>query len=149
MTCGRNTATQLSWRETLCSAYSRGMGRLRAQLPFSRVICPNSHVLLSHRPWWWGTAAQSLYCRTIWMQRQTLPSNQSQDPLQEGCYAAQGRQQHFALGLEQHPGVQRPQRLPSQSRKRTSAFQRNPRSPAQGWDGGNSVRGTQTFCFNL
>lgn len=44
---------QLSWRKMLHSACSRGKSSLRAELQFSRVIYPNSHVLLSHRPWWW------------------------------------------------------------------------------------------------
>lgn len=92
-------------------AYSREKGRLRAELPLSRVICPNSHVLLSHRPRWWGTATQILCCRTIWMQNQTSPSHQSHDPVHEACYAAQGKQQCFALGLEWHPVVQWLQRF--------------------------------------
>lgn len=95
---------QLSWRKMLHSACSRGKSSLRAELQFSRVIYPNSHVLLSHRPWWWGRVTQILCCRTICTQSQT--SHQSQDPLHEGCYAAQRKQRCFALGLEWHPVAQ-------------------------------------------
>lgn len=113
------------------TAYSKGKGRLRTELPFSRVICPDSHVLLSHGPWLWGTAAQFLYCRTIGMRRQTSPSNQSQDPLHEWrLLRCTGKVATFCLRAETASQGPATPASPSQSRKLTSAFHWAPRSPA-------------------